>query len=76
MRILDSRNEICKLDCETRWNQNEFEKNRNNSSMIDFTKFETNSKISEILQFLQKIHQKFRKDNEIIDKVYLKKRYL
>jgi hypothetical protein len=44
--------------------------------MIDFTKFETNSKISEILQFLQKIHQKFRKDNEIIDKVYLKKRYL
>jgi hypothetical protein len=37
--------------------------------MIDFTKFEADSEIFEILQLLQKIHQKFRKDNEIIDKV-------
>ncbi len=43
--------------------------------MIDLTKFKTNSEIFEILQLLQKIHQKFRKDNEIIDKVNSKRRH-
>ncbi len=44
--------------------------------MIDLTKFEADSKIFEILQLLQKIHQKFRKDNEIIDKINSKRRHL
>jgi hypothetical protein len=44
--------------------------------MINLTKFEVSSKILEILQLLQKIHQKFRKDNEITDKADLKRRHL
>ncbi len=43
--------------------------------MIDFTKLETDSEIFEILQLLQKIHQKFRKDSEIIDKANSKRRH-
>jgi hypothetical protein len=75
MRILDSRNQISRLDRETKRNQNELEKNRNHSSIIDFTKLEADSEIFEILQFLQKIYKKFRKDNEIIDKVNSKRRH-
>jgi hypothetical protein len=44
--------------------------------MINLTKLEASSKILEILQLLQKIHQKFRKNNEIIDKADSKERHL
>ncbi len=44
--------------------------------MINLTKLEASSKILEILQLLQKIHQKFRKDSEITDKVDSKRRHL
>jgi hypothetical protein len=43
--------------------------------MIDFTKLEADSRFFEILQFLQKIHQKLRKDSEIIDKTKSKRRH-
>jgi hypothetical protein len=43
--------------------------------MIDLTKFEADLKNFEILQLLQKIHQKFRKDSEIIDKINSKRRH-
>ncbi len=44
--------------------------------MIYFTKLEASSEIFEILQLLQKIHQKFRKNSEITDKVDSKRRHL
>jgi hypothetical protein len=44
--------------------------------MIDFKKSEICARISRILQFLQTIHQKFRKNNQVIDQIDQKRRLI
>jgi hypothetical protein len=44
--------------------------------MIDFKEFETCARISRILQFLQTIHQKFRKNNQVLAQIDKKKRFI
>ncbi len=76
MRILCSRDEILETDRRTRRDQDEFVQSENNTAMIDFKKSEACARISRILQFLQTIHQKFRKNSQVLDQTDQKRRLI
>ncbi len=44
--------------------------------MSNISEFETNTDISRILQFLQTLHQKFRKNREIINSINSQKHFV